>query len=342
MTDFGTPESLARAVVLAIVKWQGEAATVLKRSAPNPSKNVPRMCDREHQEADFVRYLRLSATYRPGLPLVCVVHGEAGQNHWSFVRRLCNTRLREAARSGGRGSTVKSSKEVAWPYADDLVSRREDLTYWVFDALAPEYESREKKAEYSAPALRGLLNESLSPVVVIQHEVRAEHWDKTTEALLREYLSFWDEVGESQVRCVVFLNIVYPEMRRDGLWAVLRRLRRANPFGLRKRVGRALRVLCLEHARVIEPKRSRDPERAMAAAATHCAFAMLNELTCVEKQHVTQWLRDNLFSDDEAKIDKKAERIMSVGRKRPSKCRNMRDVESQLIKLHDQIVSETA
>lgn len=344
-TDFDTPERLARAVVTAVFKWEREAVTERKKSAPNPSANVPRTCDREDQEADFVRYLRLSETYRSCLPLVCVVRGEEGQNHWSFVRRICNTRIQVAAvRYGGKDATVKPCKDVAWPYADDLRSRRESLIYWLFEALAPEDDSRERKADYSAASLRALLDESLSSVVVLQHEVRAEHWDRTTAALLREYLSFWDEVGAgaAHTRCIVFLNVVYPEARREGLWSLWRKLRRANPLGLNKRVERGLRAVCEQPERAIEPGRAKDPARSLAAAPSHCAFAMLDELTCVEKKHVTKWLRDNLFSDDEAEIEKNALRILTDERGRLSKCRNMREVESKLNRIHARIVSETA
>lgn len=343
-TDFKTPDELARSVVTSILNLERKAAAERRKAAPNPSANVPRTCDREDQEAAFARYLRLSKSYRPGLPLVCVLPGEEGQNHWSFVRRLCDTRLQEyaTARSGEKGAKVKRL-DLTWPYGDDLASRQEALTFSLFEALDPAYVFR--GADYSAESMRGLLEASLCSVVVFQHELQAQHWDATTAELIRWYSSFWDELKADAVRlpqCVVFINVVYPAARRAGLWSVLRKLRRTNPLGLNRRVLRALAAVSAEPERAVEPKRARDHERALAAAPSHCAIALLDELTCVGKGHVIKWLRDNLVSDDEAEIEHNAVRILTDERGRLSKCRNMREVETQLNRIHASIVSETA
>jgi hypothetical protein len=344
-TDFSTPDELARAVVTAVLKLERKAADERRKAVPNPSANVPRTCDREDQEAAFVRYLRLSDTYRPGLPLVCVVPGEEGQNHWSFVRRLCDTRLQKyaTARSGEKGATVKLYNQLDWPCADDLGSRQEALTFSLFEEVDRAYDFR--GGDYSAESLRGLLEVSLCSVAVFQHHVQAQHWDATAAQLLRWYLSFWDELkadGGHMPQCVVFMNVVYPAARRGGLWSVLRKLRRANPLGLNKRVLRGLHAIGAGPERAVEPKRERDAAHALADAPAHCALALLDELTCVEKKHVTKWLRDNLFSDDEAEIERSAVRILTDARGRLSKCRNMREVETQLNRIHASIVSETA
>ncbi|HYY97293.1 MAG TPA: DUF4062 domain-containing protein, partial [Pyrinomonadaceae bacterium] len=154
-TKFNTPDELALAVVTSIRNLERKAADERRRSAPNPSANVPRTCDREVQEANFTRRLRLSNTYRPGLPLVCVLPGEDGQNHWSFVRRLYDTRLQKyaTARSGEKGATVKLYNQIDWPCADDLASRQETLTFSLFEEVDPAYNFR--GADYSAQSLRG-------------------------------------------------------------------------------------------------------------------------------------------------------------------------------------------
>jgi hypothetical protein len=342
--NFGEPKELALLVVNSLTNLEREAAAERKRAVPNPSSNVPHTCDRDHQEAAFVRCLsRLSPAYRPGFPLVCVVRGEEGQNHWSFVRRLCRTRIQEfaTARSGEKGATVKVL-EPDWPCADDLASRQEALVFSLFETLDPAYAFR--SSDYSAQALRRLLEESLCSVVVFKHEVQAQPCDGEIAALLRWYLSFWDEVkaDASIPQCIVFLNVIFPEARRDGPWAFVRKLRRANPLGLNKRVVRALRAVCEEPERAVEPKRARDPARALAAAPSHCACVLFDELTCVDKKHVTKWLRDNLFSDDEAEIERSAVHILTDESGRLSRCRNMREVESQLNKIHERIVSGTS
>ncbi|HEY0170147.1 MAG TPA: DUF4062 domain-containing protein [Pyrinomonadaceae bacterium] len=342
-SPFATPEELARLVVTSVRNWESAAATERKRTPPNPSANVPRTCDREHQEAAFARYLRLAGDYRPGLPLVCVVRGEEGQNHWSFVRRLCETRIQTYAteRSGEKGAKVKRI-DLGWQYSDDLQSRQDALTSTLFEALDPDYVV--KRSDYSAAALRGLLGGSLCSVVVFQHEVHAQLWDRTSESLLRWYLGFLDGLkAEPPVpQCVVFINFVYPDARRDGLWAFWRRLRRASPFGLSRRVERSLRGIAAAPERAVEPKRAKEPARALAAAPAHAACAVLDELTCVEKKHVTKWLRDNHVSDDEAEIERAAVVILTDKQGRQYKCRNMREVESSLRNIHTRIVSEVA
>jgi hypothetical protein len=186
----------------------------------------------------------------------------------------------------------------------------------------------------------------LYSVIVFKHEVQvqAQYANGESAALIRWYLSFWDEVkaDASIPQCIVFLNFIFPEARRGGVWTLLRKLRRANPLGLNKRVVRALRAICDAPERAVEPKRARNPARALAAAPSHCACVLLDELTCVDKKHVTKWLRDNLFSDDEAEIERSAVRILTDERGRLSRCRNMREVESQLNDIHNQIVSGTA
>jgi hypothetical protein len=348
---FRTPDELATLVSAAITNLErkgadgrGQARAVRRKPAPNGSGNVSRMCDRAKQEADFVTCLGLSSRYRPGFPLACMVHGEESENHQSFVERLRDTKIQQhaGAHPGRRRGSVKHVplKSDEWPYDYDRASRRRLLKSYVCGKLAPRYSALVE--EYSVADLRRLLGQSLNSVFVFEHKIMARLWDGETADLLRWYLEFWDEVkGDAEIpQCFIFFKLVYPDARRGGLWGVWRKVRRANPFGAYARARRAALRLSRLPERAVDPRALREPEPAKRAAASHCAFALLDELTCVGKEHVMEWLGEHLGLDDEGQIEQRAVRILTDARGRFRKCRDMRAVESSLYILHRQRSSD--
>jgi hypothetical protein len=350
--SFRAPGELATLVSTAITNLGQGGASALKegrqaragrqKPAPNASQNVSRMCDRAKQEADFMAALGLASRHRPGFPLACVVHGEERENHKSFIQRLHATKIQDYAKtlSGRQRGSVKHLRYDEWPSGRDPASARSLLKYDLFQKLAPHYGLRGE--DYSAADLRRLLGQSLAPVFIFEHKIMARQWGGETAGLLRWYLEFWDEVkgGGQLPQCFVFFKLVYPDARRGGPWNVWRRLSRANPFGAVARARRAVRRTCRLPERAIDPAKATEPGRAKSAAAAHCALVLLEELTCVGKEHVVKWLDEHTGIGDEREVEQKAINILTDERGRLRKCRNMRAVESNLFTLHTEITRE--
>ena len=60
--------------------------------------------------------------------------------------------------------------------------------------------------------MRRLESLRLSPLVIIQHKIYAEHWSARTNQLVAWYLSYWDEIKAHTdgPQFLVFLSIIYP------------------------------------------------------------------------------------------------------------------------------------
>ncbi len=332
--SFSTPQELARLVVTAIRNWEQKKAEAKEEAQeqeqpPNPASYIPYKCDRQHQEATYLMFLRSGSETRPNFPQFYFVHGAERENHWSFVQRLGRTRIQEYAETRSKPEDAKVGLfEADWPHPDQPEARLTLLKSSVFEQLDSKWPYRDD-AEYTPQALRGLLVGSRNSVVLFQHEIQAREWDGATPDLIRSYLEFWDEVKGTSVlpQCFVFINVVYPETPAGPrLW---RRLRRWNPLGLKQRVERAVREICASRA------------RAPVRGAVRCPCALLPELECVKKEHLWDWFRENYPRGGEAEWEAKAAEILTDERKRPVACKSMRDVEPHLTRLHQNSISHT-
>lgn len=362
VSSFNSPQELATSVVASVTNWmqrrlQEREEERASPKPPNPATHVPQTCDRKLQEATFAIFRDSGLQTRPDFPQFYFVHGGERENHKSFVNRLCRTSIQDYAAERSQDEGAKVTLVTAeWPpprEADEALApalREEMLRHFVFAKgrerllAADEYKGRAHAAPPEPPAaqrntgaqtpeaMRKMLMASGSSVVVFQHEIQARDWDEVTDALVRWYLKFWDEVrGDGPApqefpQCFIFLNVVYPQSDGPASGA-LRVLRRANPRRLDRRVERALEGIC-------EPD-----ERAPKVAAPRCPCVLLARLSCVERQHLMDWLSENCPGMGEDEHEVEAHRILTDKRKGPAKwfakCRNMRDVEPHLKRLHE-------
>ena len=294
-----------------------EAVPVGAQSAardPGLGSLVSRMCDRWKQVNAFDACFRESQLRHPGRPQFYVVHGDEGEAHESLVERLVATRVSHFAGelAGDERGHVLHWK-VPWPDGDALDLRQRDLAIALFREVAPGHMG----TELSAAALTQLCGRSLSPIAVIEHELRAAWWDDVTDELLRWYVrSFWGPIraGGRRPLILVFLKVVYPPKRvAFGLGAWLR-WRRIDKSDLQRRI-----------------------EGVFGATDAPCPVSMLSELSPVTVEDVKSWFNQYGIYSTEQRRFAAAEAIF-----RSAAARSMAEVEQALEDIHHSFVREMA
>src|SRR5262249_44222653 len=126
-----------------------------------------------------------------------------------------------------------------WPTSDSLDVRQRDLTIGLFREADPRYLGD----DLSATALRNCRPIAPAPIVVIQHDIRAQHWDETTARLLHWYLhDYWGSYRESEPepQFLVFLKVTYPSPESTSWWRSLFRSRAQDKVRIQQQLRMAL------------------------------------------------------------------------------------------------------
>jgi hypothetical protein len=289
------------------------AETAARSRAANLGPFVARTCDRWQQVNAFDAFFRQSRATSPGRTLLCVIHGDEGQGHESLVERLVATRLAHYATEigGEEGGTVLNLR-VAWPVGADAAIGKRDLALALFREVAPGYMGD----DLSTAALATLAGHALSPIVVIQHELRAGRWSSSDDALLAWYAdAFWGSftaVGRMPL-FTVFLKIIYPT------------------DGGASRVQSWLRRWRVDKRAIAERVR-----RILDAGRPRCAAAMLGELTPVTVEDVQSWFDHNNIYDSEHRRRELAASIFRRDHAKP-----LAEVELALQRIHAEFVRQT-
>jgi Domain of unknown function (DUF4062)/inactive STAND len=325
---FHSPEDLGGRIRQAIHNWEQQEKQ--KDQRPNLGPLVPHTCDRTDQEAEFRKHFASNLSSHPGFPQIYVIHGQERESHGSLVERFRATTIQEHAdhRWGEQKATV-SLWDVDWPEAHDLSSRKDRLRAWLFERLDPLSPIKENY-DYSELAFRLLLSSTLNSIVILQHDISAKTWDRTTIELMEWYLQFWDDVkGAASIpQCLVFLNIIYPHVPKVRPWSFLRLVKRLLQKRRNRYIQAQLQAIC--------NKRKSGPRDGIAKHVSPCV--MIQELTCVKLDDVMRWFRRHKIGKDDGEREQKCKEIFIVEGGFVSDCRNMRDIEHALNRIHQRTV----
>lgn len=295
-------------------EWDdGLAPAGLAVPGPNVGSIVAKLCNRWRQVNAFDVFLRTSHSERPGVPFVCVVHGEEGNGHGSLVERLIHTRIRDFAEhvASPDGAIVRRVS-VPWPSGADSDMLERDLAIGLFREIEPSYMGTDFSADRLAtlPAL-----DSVS-VVVVEHDLRAKYWNAAESSMLRWYVSdFLGGVGAIPPRTqfIIFLKLLFDPQPAGFSWS-------RGIFGRRTR------------------RRVHDAVSAVIDRADlPCPSLMLDELAPVTVDDVKDWFTKNRIYDSEDKRRQLAESIFSGATTKP-----MALVEAALAEIHHSYISEHA
>ncbi|MEZ4826488.1 MAG: CHAT domain-containing protein [Bacteroidia bacterium] len=182
--------------------------------APPDSRGtiVPYLCDRDKQVERFrdsVEMFLSENTFAHAF----IVHGPRAERHRSLVKRFREVEIRlHAERLFGRDNGLVHTFEIKdWPYTGDLAMRKRNLRRSL--GIACEL-SVTPGTDWVAGEM-DIFKTRKTGIIVFQHTLFAEKWDRTTSRLISWYLqSFWQFPNyEIPPRIIVFISVIYPEER---------------------------------------------------------------------------------------------------------------------------------
>ena len=151
------------------------------QSLSNYGPLVHKLCDRTSQENAFNQFFKTHSKNNPGQPQIYFLQGEHGECHDSFVERLMHTQIRLIAeKRWGEQHSVITHKQPGWAHEGEYAELQQDLKINLFKEFDPAYADD----ELSATALSKLVASLLCPLVVIQHNIYAQHWSTRTRQLI--------------------------------------------------------------------------------------------------------------------------------------------------------------
>jgi tRNA A-37 threonylcarbamoyl transferase component Bud32 len=279
---------------------------------PNLGPYVHKTCNRWSQINAFDAFFRAARRSHPGRPMVVVIHGEDGEGHESLIERLLATRIAHLAdQLGGQERGVVPRIRTHWPVSDSLVVRQRDLTIGLFREADPRYLGE----DLSAAALRSCRPLAPAAIVVIQHDLRAQHWDEDTARLLDWYIhDYWSRypAAESGPQFLVFLKLVYPPAESRTWWRDWFRRRRQD----KQRIQQQLQQL-------------------LGRPAAACPGLVLAELAPVTVDDVTDWFHRNGIYLSEQRRRRAAEALFER-----RAARRLSEIEHALETIHRDFIRE--
>ncbi len=176
-----------RGVAIAIENldqiWQPPKS---RKKTPQLGSGVHKMCDRNNQDNDFLALFELETDEGSRPPQFYFVHGEDGECHESFIKRLEQTHLREYVekRQGEENASVYS-KVVEWSYRKDLETCKNDLKF----NLMKVFGKPKKISDFSASVLSRMSSLDKRLLVVVIHNIYASKWHSHNEELIIRYVT---------------------------------------------------------------------------------------------------------------------------------------------------------
>jgi hypothetical protein len=187
----------------------------------------------------------------PGTPQIYFLPGSEDAAHASFVRRVRFRAIPELL--GQAGESMRDAiLPVVAPWVQDPPTG-DELPY-LLDRLAHAITKRpgSKAAEIrSDPKFSGRL-------LLIEHSVYARNWNAAMPRLLRDYIRFWAPADGA--RLVVFFHVIFS-------------VKTALDPAAKEPILAALKDLAAE----LDGK--------------PCAVIPLAELSCIQRDHVSEWVR---------------------------------------------------
>lgn len=246
------------------------------------------MCDRGSQASQFDLFFKRNL----GLPQVYLLHGEAGQGHNSFVKRLIIKRIKPyaAAKKGEIEGAVHYIKPMIHPL-NSLEDAKESFKISIFEEIAPDYNPERTSIQElcNHPKLKPF------PFVIIQHDFVVEEWGKQLQVLIDWYLnSYWMGYapGTSQIQFLMFLNFIYPSSEHY-FWSRLRPSRKFKKSAFANFLSDVSEVIGKVHPCLLFEELGH-PDRKEVCRT-------LGELGFHEDEECPDWLKD-LFREKRDKV----------------------------------------
>jgi class 3 adenylate cyclase len=284
-------------------------------STPHPSMGplVHKLCDRSAQVTAFTDALISNFKHYRGTPQFYLIHGEEKECHDSLVDRLVNTNIKHLAeKHWGAQKGVVQLKKVSWAYEGGVAERQRELKRMLFSEFDPAY----MEEDLSATTLSRVASLTLSPIIVVRHNIYVKNWDKVTRELLEWYFTYWAEVNDnpSSPQFVIFLNVIYPKVPAGRWWSEWLTSRKYN----KERVKRDLTAITAN------------------PAGGYCCN-ILRELVTPRQHEVGDWLSFYNVYDE-----KKQDEIISQLFGRAEAALSMADIEHELKLIHQRFIKESA
>jgi hypothetical protein len=278
---------------------------------------VPRMCDRDAQEQQFLRFFW--DNIRRQIPQVYLIRGDERESHDSFVERLYKTQVKRLVeRDAGKQRTSTDYCRVRWPEGGSFESRERDLRLALFRELDRRYER--ESSDFSPAALCRLVHGRRLNLAMVHHPIPASLWDDVTTALLRWYLNFWAESVQSTPRpqFVVVIDVLYPKQEDDWRFAATEIVQRMRRVWIKRRVA---------------------ADFGSFKSTPACFVAELDELRCVGVSDVVEWFRRHDIYDSDKTRFETADRLFRTSNGTSTRCRNMSEIEPELCRIHAEFVN---
>ncbi len=309
----GSQEHLAP----VLIRRKGIDEETIEKKKPASTESqlgsiIYKMCNREDQEDDFLRFFKPKLKECPRQPQFYFIHGEDDECHESFIERLENDCIKKyVEREIGEHCADVYSKVIHWPTRGDLEIRKK---YLIINFMKEFKESLEANSTNLTNMLSRLLSFYRHPVVIIKHNIDASQWDKQNEQLILWYIKCWAnlECHDGIPQFLIFLNIIYSTTE----W-------KQRIFRLKHSKKSIKRQLCRIHVSSGDP----DP------------CQLIEELKAVTRIDVQEWFGVyNIYMDAWRRRDKVNEIFQENGQVVDRK--NMADVEKHLKRIVEKYKKE--
>lgn len=324
---FITSGELVEGVIIALKHWEESrqmSSRFLNQQSdgllPNLGTRVFKGCNRVDQSTEFLQFFKKH--FDSGRPQVFFIVGDRKDCHESLIDRLIDENITPISKGrwGENCLPPLRLKPRGWPYS---AAKRSFVSAQLLTLLFQSLD-RSHRAEGESPGAfyelawkrTGELDSGLQqPVVVIQHTIFLDRWERQCKGLLKWYLSFWSEmpVDELNRRFIIFISLIYPD-GQVGRWA---EDETAREEFIKNRLA--------DLKGLARPHKNSSP------------VMVLPELSPVYETDVLEWFAHNeLFSQD-VRLDQ-ARRIFTDRSGRRTPLRKMSEVETELKRIVNSIL----
>ena len=165
------------------------------------------LCNRYRQNDEFVSS-HISA--RMSVPKIYIIHGNRDEKHESLITRFSYEYI------GGKKTYIRPIEIKNWPFKGDLETLLKVRIIEHFEGL--NWDGKPVDA-LSAAEIMNHTAVSGQDAIILQHNIPAEYWNKSTSELIRWYIgNFWNIQNENPEapQFVIFINVLYSGDVKEG------------------------------------------------------------------------------------------------------------------------------
>ncbi|MEZ4824694.1 MAG: CHAT domain-containing protein [Bacteroidia bacterium] len=165
------------------------------------------LCNRYQQNDEFVSS---HVQTRLSQPKIYIIHGHRDEKHESLITRFSYEYI------GSKKRYIRPVEIKNWPFKGDLETLLKVRIAEHFEGLNWAGKPVEKLSA------RDLMNQTAvsgQDAIIMQHNIPAEYWDKSTSSLIKWYIgNFWNVVNDNPEapQFVIFINVLYSEDVKEG------------------------------------------------------------------------------------------------------------------------------